>query len=277
MRVITSFMTMEVIAVNNKKTVDFSRSYLTFRIDWTKKTPKTVSYKPPYTVNNVRIPLDCRCEITDRHTGQSHQFVLGASCKAERVGAERDIWHEPNADFVPIMSQEQFMFMKSYDQVGKQRTLHPPSLGAQPERQVGNVAEAFDSLRIDLCYCEGEVLETTDQIVEAVLDNQSLVGQTEISNERYVALVEYPIKTINVSERDHIYQPDTGPVLFPDLDREPVDLVAGFELAFVAYNSPDWAEFIVRGPTPLSKEISVYHYSRAVRLDTKNQLFAIGE
>ena len=73
-----------------------------------------------------------------------------------------------------------------------------------------------------------------------------------------------------------IFQPDTGPILFPDLDREPEDLVAGFELAFVAYNSPDWAEFIVRVPTPLTKEISVYHFSRSVRLDTKTQLFAIG-
>ena len=83
------------------------------------------------------------------------------------------------------------------------------------------------------------------------------------------------MKTINANERDSVYQPDTGPVLVPDLSVEPQDLIAGMQLAYVAFNTSSWAEFIVRVPTPLTDEISVYHYSKSVRLDAHNQIIAL--
>jgi hypothetical protein len=254
--------------------IDFSHSFLTFRIDTLKKPPATVSHKPPFTLNNARIPIDCRCEITDKQTDESHEYVLGVSCKTERVGVERDIWTEPNADFVPVFSREQFLNIKTFDHVGKQVMLFPPSLGVQPERQIGRVADAFDSVRIDLVTREAEVLETAERIIEATLANHTLVARTEIQGDRYVAVLDYPVKTMNANEREKIYQTDTGPLLLPDTgaSREPEDLIAGFELAFAAFNSPDWIEFLVRVPTPVTEEISVYHYSRSVRFDARNQI-----
>jgi hypothetical protein len=254
------------------KAIDFSRSFLTFRIDVLNKPPVTVSHKPPFTLNNARIPIDCRCEITDKQTGQAQEFVLGVNCKTERVGVEQDIWTEPNADFVPIFSREQYLHVKTFDQVGKQVMLYPPSLGVQPERQVGRVAESLDSLRIDLSYCEGEILGSADQIIAATLANQPLVARTQIEDDRYLAVLDYPIKTMNANDRDKIYQTDTGPVLLPDLSREPEELIGGFELAFSAFNAPHWIEFLVRAPTPIAEGISVYHYSRPVRFDAKNQI-----
>ena len=47
------------------------------------------------------------------------------------------------------------------------------------------------------------------------------------------------------------------------------------ELAFVAFNTSSWVEFIVRVPTPLTDEISVHHYSESVRLDSLNQIIAL--
>ena len=254
--------------------IDFSRSFLTFRIDTLKKPPATVSHKPPFTLNNARIPIDCRCAITDKRTGESHEYVLGVNCKTERVGVERDIWTEPNADFVPVFSREQFLNIKTFDHVGKQVMLFPPSLGVHSERQTGRVADAFDRVRIDLVTREAEVLETADRIIEATLANHTLVARTEIQGDRYVAVLDYPVKTMNANEREKIYQTDTGPLLLPDTaaSREPEDLIAGFELAFAAFNSPDWIEFLVRAPTAVTEEISVYHYSRSVRFDARNQI-----
>ena len=40
------------------ETVDFSRSFLTFRTDWQKKPSQTASHKPPFTLNNARILLN---------------------------------------------------------------------------------------------------------------------------------------------------------------------------------------------------------------------------
>ncbi|MEO2045289.1 MAG: hypothetical protein ABGX16_01800 [Pirellulales bacterium] len=256
-------------------TLEFHRSFITFRIDTLKKQPKTVSHEPPFTLNNSRLPLECRCRITEKETEKTQEFFLGANCKTERVGVERDIWTRPNADFVPVCSRSQWMVLKTFDHVGKGVPLYPPSLGMQPERQVINVDEAFDSLRIDLAKSPGEVLETPEAIVEGVLANRLLNARTCIESDRYIALLDYPVKTINANERDWIYQTDTGPVLLPDLSREPDDLIGGMDLTFVAFNTPNWIELIVRTSTPVVGDVSVYHYSKAIRLDSQNQIIAL--
>jgi hypothetical protein len=97
--------------------------------------------------------------------------------------------------------------------------------------------------------------------------NEALVVVSRIESDRYIAELEFPVKTMNANERDWVYQTDTGPVLFPDLERDPDDLLAGLEVAYVALNSPDWADFIVRVPTEIAEGVEVFHFSRAVRID----------
>ena len=259
------------------QTVDFARSSLTFRIDYLKRVAETGSHEPPSSLNSARILLECVCEIVDNETGAAQTFVMGASCKTERVGVERDIWIHPNADFVPILSQDRYLIVKTYQVANMGVPFYPPSRGMQPERQVGNVSDAYDNLRLDVRRVEGEILDSAAQIVGATLDRSGppLVGRTVIQEGRYTAVLEFPVKTMNASERDFIYQTDTGPVLMPDFSREPDDLIAGLEMAFVAFNSPDWAEFVVRVPTSVGEGIEVYHYSKFVRLDTQNQVIRV--
>jgi len=256
-------------------TINFNRSYVTFRIDTKKRQPQTVTHQPPFSLNNARIPIECQCVITEKTTNQTQTFVLGASCKTERVGVESDIWLEPNADFCPIFSDDRYLNLKTYAKVGAEMNLYPPGSGSQSDRQSGIIADTFDNVRIDITECDGEPLKTAQQVVEAVLANQTLVARTELENERYVASIEYPVKTINANERDWIYQTDTGPVLFPDLTGEPDSLLTNLELAYSAFNSPDWIEFIVRASTPVSRDVNVYHYSHPARCDAKNQIFRI--
>jgi len=249
--------------------IDFGRSFLTFRIDTLKKPPTTVSHKPPHSLNNARIQIDCRCEIRDQQTGQTQEFALGANCKTEQVGVERDIWLAPNADFRPVGSGTQFLTIKTYDHIGREKEvfLYPKERGHQPDRQIVDLADAFDSFRMELARRPGELLATPQEIVNATLANEPLVAATEFSQGRYAVRLDYPITTMNANERDWVYQTDTGPVLFPDLAREPGDLIAGMQLAFSAFNSPDWIEFIVRVPTPIPQGGSVYHFSRPVRIE----------
>ena len=256
------------------QTVDFARSSLTFRIDYQKRPAETASHEPPSSLNSARILLECVCEIVDNETGTAQTFVMGASCKTERVGVDRDIWIHPNADFVPILSQDRYLIVKTYEVANMGVPFFPPSRGMQPERQAGYVADAYDNIRLDVRRVEGEILETPAQIVEATLDRSGppLVGRTVIQEGRYTAVLEFPVKTMNASERDFIYQTDTGPILMPDFSREPDDLIAGLEMAYVAFNCPDWAEFVVRVPTSVGEGIEVYHYSKFVRLDTQNQV-----
>ena len=256
-------------------TFDFHRSFFTFRIDTLVKQPLTVTHKPPFSLNNARIPIECRCVVTEKATDQSQSFVLGASCKTERVGVEEDIWLEPNADFCPIFSDDRYLSLKTYSQVGTTMELFPPGSGSQSDRQSGLIDDTYDSVKIDMTECEGTPLDSAQEIVEAVLANQNLVARTELENDRYHALIEHPVKTINANERDWIYQTDTGPVLFPDLSVEPGEMLTSLELAYSAFNCPDWIEFIVRRVTPTTSDVSVYHYSDAVRCDSRNQMLRI--
>ena len=222
------------------KTIDFSRSYLTFRIDHKERQSKTVTHRPAFTLNNARILPDCRCEISDRRSGQSQVFVQGASCKTERVGVERDIWIQPNADFVPIFSDERFLTIKTFDRADRFATFYPPSRGVQPDRQSGTIVDGgFDRIRIDVAECEGEALGTSEAIVNAVLANEPLVARTVLENERYRAVLDYPVKTINANERDWIYQRHR-PDLFPDLSasrRRDRRIGTGFQLSMPAGRS----------------------------------------
>lgn len=255
---------------------NFAASFLTFRVDWNKKQSLTASHKPPFTLNNARIQIESVCQITDTETNISTQYVLGASCKTEYVGVDKNIWTEPNADFCIILSDESFLILKSWDQNNKGVMRYPASLGEQPERQTGQVADTYDSIKINVRMIEGEQLETTQDIVDATLADEILVGRIAwMMQEQYAITVDFPIKTMNANERELIYQTDTGPILIPDLSLPHDDLIETFRLAYVAFNCPDWAEFILQVPTPLNDNLSVNHYSKSLHLKTQNSLFRV--
>jgi hypothetical protein len=257
---------------------DFSRSFCTFRIDAEKIAPVTVSHKVPFVVNNARVSLECRCLVTEEDGSTCTEYVLAPVCITEQVYVEKDCWHQPSATMCIVFSDKgDFLIIKSWDRTDKKIKLYPPELGYQPERQAGKAAEAFDSYRISLSGTEGTVLEDNDAIVEAGLADRPMVSQTEFKREdgRRV-LLEYPVKALNISERHHAYQVDTGPVLWPDAAAGAATFIETLRKAFIAHNSPDWAEFIVNVPTPLTEDISVNHYSKTVRLEgLKNRMIEL--
>ena len=247
--------------------LEFARSSIFFRIDLDVRMPKTLSHEPPYRMNNARIPIDGLCRVTERATGRLQTFVLGGDCKTERVGAAADLFLDPNADFIPIFSDDSFMHIKTFARAGTVAQVYPPGSGEQSDRLVTKVADTFDRVHMDLVERDGKLLPRGTEIVDAVLANDVLVGVHRFATDRYEAEIEYPVKTINANERDIVYQTDTGPILYPDLDREPGELLVGLELAFTAANAPDWAQFVIRTRTPIADGVEVYHYSRSIRMD----------
>jgi hypothetical protein len=257
------------------KIIDFSRSFFIFRINTEKQPPRTMTHAPVSPVNNARIQIDCRCRIQEKTMGEMHEYYLGANCKGERVGVNENVWTEPYCDFVPTFSQERFLLLKTFDTANRCMQLFPPQLGAEKEKNVGKVSEAFENVRIHVVEDDGDVIDTTEKAIESVLANHPLVGLTQIEGERYVAILEYPIKTISVSEVDKLYQTDTGPVLFPDLSRQPEDLIEGFELAFSSFSNSfghDWVEFLLRAKTQVAQGVTVFHYCKPVRVKARNTL-----
>ena len=190
--------------------VDLARSFVVWRIDGHVKPPATTTHPQPLSLNNARVQVESVCRITDRRDGEEYEFALGASCKTERVGVERDIWLDPCGDYVPIFSKDRFLSLKAYDRANKGIMLDPPELGPQPERQTGVVQEAFVSGGYDLRYVEGEALLGAGEIVQATLDGSPLVARIELTEGPYDAVIDHPVKTMNANERDDVYQTDTG-------------------------------------------------------------------
>ncbi len=119
-------------------------------------------------------------------------------------------------------------------------------------------------------------MEDFDAIYEATISNKALVSRTEYSDGGYDICIEHPVKTMNVTDRERVFQTDTGPIILPNFEREVERPIEYFELAFSAFNAPDWAEFAINAPTPLNDEISVNHYSQTRRIEnTRNSLIAL--
>lgn len=256
---------------------DFQRSFLTFTLDINITKPKTISQPPPFTLNNSRFPLEGRCRIAKAgSTSSSIDYVLSAACKTEQVNVREDIWHDPNADMCLAASTEEFLILKSWERNNRGVMLSPPSLGPQPERHAGKVKDAFTRLRIDIVPCIARLLQTTQDIVDAVLQNKPLVSQTEYSlpNGDRVWL-EYPVKVVNASEREIFYQVDTGPVLIPDVSAfDGQHQISMLRQAYMAHNSLNCTELLINVPTPVGNGLSVNHYSKVEKLSATNRMYA---
>lgn len=271
-----------VNAVNPVPVTDFYRSFMRFRIDLNITQPKTVSQPPPFTLNNARFPLECVCRVTPGGANATDanttvQYVLGASCKAEQVHVREDIWHDPAADMCLIASTDEFLVIKSWDCNNRGVMLSPPTLGPQPERQAGKCSDAFTDLKIDLRETAGHLLETTEEIVNAVLNNRALVSQTEFSlPDGTKVVIEYPVKVINASEREMFYQVDTGPVMVPDPSAfDGTHAISALRLAFMAHNTLGCTELLLNVPTAIGQGVSVNHYSKVMKVNAVNRLIGV--
>ena len=259
--------------------LDFARSSVTWRIDLDELPPRTLSHRPPHPMNNSRINLESRCVITDAETGRTHTFVLGASCKTEQVGAPADLFLLPNADFMPILSDDSFMHVKTFARAGATAGRFGGEQGEQqPDRLRVPIHGTFVGVHFDLVAHEAELLPDAQAIVNATFSGDPLVVHSTLRRGRYTATVEFPVKTMNANERAWIYQTDTGPVLFPDLDAPPDELMDRLDVAFAAHNAPDWIEFIVRRRTTITEGVDVYHYSEPIRLNgVQNAVYRIAQ
>lgn len=247
--------------------LDFNRSFIFFESDFEAHPPKTVSDLRQNVHNRARIRVDCHLALTNPQ-GQVFDYYLTEACKTERVGSDRElgIFTQPNADFRVIMSELDTLIVKSWPQQGKTVMLDPPSLGQQPERQLIDTS-TFWKHSFKMNPIEVKELSAPMDVVEAVDAGLPVVARTEYESNGYGIVIDYPVATINVSERHVFFQTDTGPVIYADFSQPVESNPEAFLLAFSAFNSPDWIEFIVNKPTPIAEGIAVNHYSESVWVD----------
>lgn len=221
--------------------------------------------------NAVRFWVESRTRIIDVHTGAWTDYYQCGSCKSENTFAERDLFHKDNYDFLPILGAGQWLvFRRTAGESDRYRTVtKSEDLWGDPVLKLQVASQV-------------SVLDTWQKIRDATAAAIPMVTQTQIANPEtgLRAVIECPTKTMNVSIEKKLYQVDTGPVAFPDLTKRSEPEIGCLSLAFIAFNAPDFADFVVEQLTPVSSDPAdscrVYHYSNPFSLAAKNTVLALG-
>jgi len=226
---------------------------------------------PPESENAVRFWVESRTTIVDEDGGKSTDYYQCGSCKSEDTFAPKDLFLEDNYDFLPIYGDGDLLVFRRRAYLNDNY------------REITGYKTAWGKPILKLVDAEPTVvLDTPQKVLEATLSAVPIVARTEIRNSksRLRAVMEYPVKTMNTNVQRGIYQVDTGPVAFPDLERVYESQIDCLSLAFVAFNRADSADFVIEQPTPVmeqGKEITrVYHYSARVTLKATNTLLSAG-
>ena len=219
--------------------------------------------------NEVRFWIESRTRVIDETGGNSEDFYQTGSCKSENTFRENDLFQQDNYDYLPIFSARYGLIFRRHARLSDRY------------RETRPYEEMFGGY--DLHLVEGDrILELPSNaaIREETYRFAPLVSQTEIHNEDtgLRAVIECPVKTMNTRREGDLYQVDTGPIAFPDLLKRRERLVDCLSLAFVAFNAPHFADFVIEEPTPVDPEnpdLKVHHYSKIVSLPARNRLFAV--
>lgn len=265
------------------KTAGAASSFVTATLATSPSLPaRTIESKAPYScldyrraficgtseLNSVRFWIESRTTITDSSTGASSVFYQGASCKSENTFGDRDLFYPDNYDFLPIFGDGHWLLFRRKARLDVERyreTVVSPNGWGEPRlllHEGTNVRE----------------LDTWEQIRDATAQGLPLVSQTELVNEdmSLKAVIECPVKTMNISLEKRMYQTDTGPIAFPDLTRKPEPLINCLSLAFVAFNQSHFADFVIEQPTPVVEDdvelCKIYHYSNPISLPATNRI-----
>lgn len=221
-------------------------------------------------MNNVRFWVESRTTIYDK-SGAPTDYYQCASCKSENTFGEKDLFLADNYDFLPILGGGYWLVFRR------------PARISDRYRTVRKAEEIWGEPRLLLHEAADAVpLETFEKIRDATSAGLPLVSRTEIRDEQtgLRAVVECPVKTMNISIDKSMYQVDTGPIAYPDLSKPADPQIDCLRLAFVAFNAPHFADFIVEQPTALveqgQEKGQFYHFSAPFSLPAKNSLLALG-
>jgi hypothetical protein len=222
--------------------------------------------------NAVRFWVESRTTLMDAQGSVTMEFYQCGSCKSENTFAERSpLFSDDNYDFLPILGGKHWLIFRRKARL------------TADYRRIQRTDEVWGAPDLKLQFARQiTVLDTFDKIRAATAAALPLVAQTEISNadSGLRAVIEYPVKTMNISAPRQKYQVDTGPIAFPDLAKRYEPAVDCLRLAFVAFNAPHFADFVIEQPTPVvenGKEVTkIFHYSTPFTMPAKNIVFALG-
>lgn len=246
---------------------DFQASFMTWDLP-PRKDPRPYARHNIPKGNKARIQIDAVIDVINEDSGNRERFVLIAPCRTEWVYAEDKLFQIPSGEYRCVFS------LKEERSLGRALTFDGRATRGQP------IQDTFRSLAIDIkTFASTRTWKTAAEVCTATASNAPLIARTEMRDparkERYV--LEYPIKTMNFRPETPSFQVDTGPLLVPDFTSQEKSVIDRLEMAHIAYNRLDRAEFILRRPTPIKdkegkESAQVLHYSEVREYPARTQM-----
>jgi hypothetical protein len=236
------------------RVLDYSRSFVSFVLP----------------VNTARLQVEARCILAlPRAAGE--EFLMFASCKSETCYVDGQLFQDPNYDFSGIFGETGYRIER----------IHADAAAEKPE--IGRIAERFDQVTRQLCEArDPSPLTEKHAVIDATLAGQIIVARTELHDEASGAraVLEYPVKTMNVHRETGAFQVDTGPVPLYDFGSGEGEVLARFAWAHLAYNEFRGAWFVSQAPTAIVRDgaevARTSHYSvLGERAEAVNSLWAL--
>ena len=224
----------------------------------------------PKPFNSVRFWIESRTILIDEKNNKQTVIYQCASCKSENTFGKSDLFLSPNYDFMPIFGDDDLLIFR--------RHAH----ATDRYRELVKAESVWGNPILKLRKAKGvSEISKFEEIRDATAAGIPLVAQTEIHNEEtgLRAILEYPVKTMNIDRDNNIYQVDTGPLALPDLTRREDSPLGSVSLAFVAFNQPHFADFVIEQLTPIKEDdteiTKVYHYSNPISLTARNRILTV--
>ncbi len=209
-----------------------------------------------HSVNNPRFLIEAICKLTI--DGETDTYYQASPCKGEYTFGKDKLFLENSFDFLPIIHENQILVFRNwkfYNQVEKVEY-----------KKAYDSKIVFGDKNYLVKYKEPKaLLDTPEKIVAAANKGVPIMCRLVLKDGKKEAVIDFPIKTINTFENK--YQIDTGPIMFPDLRGTYPCKIFTFNLAYVAFNSFEFAEFIIEQMTKLFGEYDVARYNRIIRVD----------
>ena len=233
--------------------IDYGRSFVCTKID----------------INHPRFLIESRCRIVDDETGAVEDYFQCASCKSEDMWLEKGLFKYDNYNYMPVFGKEYgIVYRRNAWLNDNYMTVYPSDDEAMFGGQEFRLVQGSN---VRVLNAKAEIRAETHAC-------RPVVARTEIQDEgtHLRAIIEYPVKTMNINDDRDLYQVDTGPIVFPDLTERRERMVDGLRLAFIVFNAPGYAEFVIETPTAITEDglTRVHHYSQPRGLPVKNTLYA---
>lgn len=230
--------------------LDYPRSFVTFFTN------------PSQGGNIARIQLDSICRVTG-WTEEPETFHLIAPCRSEHMYLDGQLFQMPNYEFCGIFTADRVSLIRTHWTSDREKV------------DINAISDRFERVAIDPTELVAELLPDVDAIVAATLANRLLVARTELHDAATgaTALLEYPIKTMNVTRDPARFQVDTGPIIVPLFDSM-AEPIARFAIAHAVYWQDDRVEFVLREPHEVAAGVSVTDYTRLVFSAAKHEIWA---